>query len=311
MQYELNRCKDLVPRPVVRVLKRLRPATARPLAAAPTPPAQAPALTASAGEYQRRREVNLQRLRRVSLLVAQSHRVEEIYRAFGAVDRNICTLNLTVSHLQDLTPETFAPPTGKLRFITLNGCYNHLKGALLLLEALRRLHAEGLGERFELHSWGGLSAEHEQDFRAFPNFHHGGWYRPQQLNSILSGMHVGVIPSTWEEAFGFVGLEYLAKGIPVLGNARGGIVDYTRDGLTGWINRSSSAAELASLMSSLIRQPETVSAMNRRILERRASIIKTMSHHLDEMRDVYRQASGPRALTQPAAAAAGHSSAKG
>ncbi|GAH32542.1 unnamed protein product, partial [marine sediment metagenome] len=40
----------------------------------------------------------------------------------------------------------------------------------------------------------------------------------KNLNYILEKADVGIIPSIWEEAYGLVGIELLAKGIPVIGN---------------------------------------------------------------------------------------------
>src|SRR3712207_8608199 len=37
------------------------------------------------------------------------------------------------------------------------------------------------------------------------------------------------------------GVEMLAKGVPIIGNAMGGIVDYLKPGVTGWLNSTNSA----------------------------------------------------------------------
>ncbi len=78
-----------------------------------------------------------------------------------------------------------------------------------------------------------------------------------ELDSVLDDVDVGIVPSIWEEAYGFVGPEFLAKGIPVIANAIGGMPEYTRDGETGWLNRSCSALELARIMGDISRKPRT------------------------------------------------------
>ena len=70
-------------------------------------------------------------------------------------------------------------------------------------------------------------------------------FAPAELDAILDGVDVGLMPSVWEEAYGYAGVEFLAKGIPVVANAIGGMPDYVRDGETGWLNRSCGAEELA------------------------------------------------------------------
>jgi glycosyltransferase involved in cell wall biosynthesis len=100
---------------------------------------------------------------------------------------------------------------------------------------------------------------------------------------------VGIMPSIWEEAYGFAGIEFLAKGIPVIANALGGMPEYTRPGETGWLNRSCSAPELARIMRDVIERPEQVARLNASVLAARDEIIKTMARHGDEMDAIYRE----------------------
>jgi glycosyltransferase involved in cell wall biosynthesis len=116
---------------------------------------------------------------------------------------------------------------------------------------------------------------------------------------MLEAVDVGLIPSTWEEAFGFVGLEFLAKGVPIIGNARGGIRDYTIDGVTGWVNRTNDAAGLARLMAAIIANPDSVAALSRSIRARRGEFIKTMRAHGEEIENLYRSLSGRSQRNRP------------
>src|SRR5205823_2301556 len=83
---------------------------------------------------------------------------------------------------------------------------------------------------------GDVTDETRERLERLPNVEWAGYYDPADLQRVLEPYHVGVIPSVWEEVYGYVGLELLAAGLPVIGNARGGIVDYVRDGETGWVN---------------------------------------------------------------------------
>jgi glycosyltransferase involved in cell wall biosynthesis len=96
--------------------------------------------------------------------------------------------------------------------------------------------------------------------------------------------------SVWEEAYGYAGVEFLAKAIPVIANAIGGMTDYTRDGETGWLNRSCSAAELVRIMAGVIEHPDTVAELNAKLLADRDSIVKPLARHAEEMDVVYREA---------------------
>jgi glycosyltransferase involved in cell wall biosynthesis len=96
---------------------------------------------------------------------------------------------------------------------------------------------------------------------------------------VLDDVDAGIIPSIWEEAYGLAGPEFLAKGIPVIANAMGGMPEYTRDGETRWLNQSCSAAELARIMREVVERPAQVAELNVKILAARETIIKPMARH--------------------------------
>ena len=98
------------------------------------------------------------------------------------------------------------------------------------------------------------------------------------------------MPSVWEEAYGYAGVEFLAKGIPVIANAIGGMPDYTREGETGWLNRSCSAEELARIIAGIVDRPEQVVELNERLIAARDSVVKPIARHADEMDAVYASA---------------------
>jgi glycosyltransferase involved in cell wall biosynthesis len=116
-----------------------------------------------------------------------------------------------------------------------------------------------------------------------------GWYDPSRVDDALRGVHVGIVPSVWEEAYGLRRARVPREGIPVIGSARGGIVEYTRDGETGWLNRNATAGGLAAIMADIIRRPEQVPERNRWIRAHRAEIIKPFERHLDELDALYQE----------------------
>ncbi len=112
--------------------------------------------------------------------------------------------------------------------------------------------------------------------------------------AVLDDVDVGIMPSVWEEAYGYAGVEFLAKGIPVIANAIGGMPDYTRDGETGWLNRSCSADELARIMHGVVERPEQVAELNAKLRAARDSIVKPLARHGDEMDALYGEAVAAR-----------------
>jgi glycosyltransferase involved in cell wall biosynthesis len=160
----------------------------------------------------------------------------------------------------------------------------------LLLEAMGELSRDAEAGRLRLLVLGHIDPEFAQQAEGVPGIEIRGRYTPAELDAILDDVDVGVMSSIWEEAYGYAGVEFLAKGIPVIANAIGGMTDYTRDGETGWLNRSCSAAELARIMAGVIEHPETVAELNAKLRADRDSIVKPLARHAEEMDVVYREA---------------------
>lgn len=247
--------------------------------------------SAPAAAYDRRREGNVERLGAVDRLLAPSSGAARVVAELGVPQTRLRTLPLTVPHLERLRARRVDDPLGRVRFATLNGACDPLKGSRVLVDALRILEERGLRGRFELRVHGFVDpGAHEELVRLGAQL--AGPYDIADLDTLLDDVDVGIVPSTWEEVLGFVGLEFLAKGIPLIGNARGGITDYTRDGETGWVNRSCSGRELADLMEQIVHRPEQVLELHRRIVARRDELIKPFERHLDELDDVYAGVTG-------------------
>jgi glycosyltransferase involved in cell wall biosynthesis len=248
-----------------------------------------PTPTPSAEAFQRRREANVDRLNRADRVIAMSHRVAEIYAQLGVDPGRLSTVHLTLAHIERLRPRR--PRGGEtVTFATLAGFESVAKGARLLLDAMRELSGHAEAGRFRLLVLGHVDGEFAQAAEGIPGIEIRGRYAPADLDAILDDVDVGIMSSIWEEAYGYVGIEFLAKGIPVIANAIGGMTDYTRDGETGWLNRSCSAAELASIMAGVIERPETVADLNARLLADRGSIVKPFARHAEEMDALYREA---------------------
>jgi glycosyltransferase involved in cell wall biosynthesis len=272
-----------------RALRRLPPGVARPLArwsgsrvGSPPP--------ASPQAFQRRRELNVERLNRADRLIAMSDRVAEIYSLLGVDRSRMSTIELTLTRFERLHPrkrECRRPVT----FATIAGLSSNAKGSRLLVDAVRLLAHSVPPASFRLIALGGIDPAVASEVGLLKEIEVGapGPFGDGQLDALLDEVDVGVIPSIWEEAYGFVGLECLAKGIPVIANAIGGMPEYTRDGETGWLNHSCSADEMARIMRGIVERPTQVTQLNEHVLAHRADIVKPMARHGDEIDEVYRE----------------------
>jgi len=302
LHFELARAKSLVPG-----VRRIDFAPARrlvePLVAASAgrggAPASAPVPLGpqAAHEYQRRRDVNVARLGRVDRLVAQSARVAEIYRQLGVDDARLSTLHLTLGHLEQIAPR--APRSvERLTLATLGGLVSPSKGSELVAETVPLLRRMAPPGSFRLVVFGRVhdSAAHLAES---PDVELRGPYTRGDLDGALEDVDVGIMPSVWEEAYGFAGLEFLAKGIPVVANRIGGMVDYVRPDETGWLNDSCTPEGLAGILAGLVANRDEVGEMSRRVLAARASLIKPLEAHAGEIEEIYADAIRGASLPAP------------
>jgi glycosyltransferase involved in cell wall biosynthesis len=239
--------------------------------------------------FQRRRDTNIERLSRADCVIAMSRRVAEIHTQLGVDPGRMRTLQLTLRHIERLRPRR-ASGQAPVTFATLAGFESVPKGGHLLLEAMRRLAEPAAVGRLRLVVHGQVRPEFAAAAEAIPGLEVRGGYLPERLDALLDEVDVGLVPSVWEEAYGYAGMEFLAKGIPVIANAIGGMTDYVREGETGWLNRSLTSEELARIMGEVAADPGRVADMNTRLIETRGSIVKPMAAHAEEMDAVYREA---------------------
>jgi glycosyltransferase involved in cell wall biosynthesis len=242
---------------------------------------------AAAAAFQRRRDVNVARLGRADRLVAQSPRVAEMYTARGVDGRNMTVAPFTLAHIERLRPRTSPVSPSRLTFATLGGCASVSKGQDVVAGALSALRERGLEGRFSLRVLGGVHHDVRPALEAYDGVELTGLYERQELDSLLEDVDVGIMPSIWEEAFGYSGIEMLAKGIPLIANPLGGIVEYAREGETAWLNRSCSGEGLAELMSGLIADPGRVSDMSARVRASRDRLVTPMADHVSAIEELY------------------------
>ena len=230
----------------------------------PSPPAAEPQA------FQNRRDVNVERLNRADRLIAMSGRVAEIYSLLGVDRSKISTIELTLRRIEGLRPRRRKGEV-PVMFATVAGLSSHAKGSRLLVEAVRLLSDSVPAGSFKLVALGGVDPGVAAEVDRLREIEVGapGPFSDNQLDAVLDEVDVGIVPSIWEEAYGFVGPEFLAKGIPVIANAIGGMPEYTRDGETGWLNHSCSAPELARIMREIVERPEQVATLNEKILAAR------------------------------------------
>ncbi len=105
-----------------------------------------------------------------------------------------------------------------------------------------------------------LNLEESVDFR--------GIVPRDELADLYSSAMVSVVPSTWEENFGMVGLEAMAGGTPVVASDLAGIREWLTDGENGLLVPPGDAAALASALITLLSNGELRKRMSQKARER-------------------------------------------
>jgi len=93
-----------------------------------------------------------------------------------------------------------------------------------------------------------------------------------------------VVPSEWEETFGFTVLEALSYGIPVIVSNKVGAKDLIIEGKNGFVI-DGDVFVLREKMKMLIKDPTNIQDMNTYIVEK--FFIKTMEIHSKEIERLY------------------------
>lgn len=210
-------------------------------------------------------------LRRYDALVTHSEHMRREYLRLGFPPERVHCISYTVDRPQ---PERAAPARrpraagGPSRLVFL-GRMDPLKGGNYLIEALRLL-APTLDRPVEVtlagdgpsrSSWERLArrvaSKHPNLRIIFP-----GWLSTSQRAEVLNQADLFVMPSVWPEPFGRSGPEAGSQGVPAVAYAVGGITEWLRDGVNGFVAPGDppTPAGLASALERFLRAPADVRA---------------------------------------------------
>lgn len=240
-----------------------------------------------AAGFQRRRDVNVGRLNLCDRLVAPSARTAEVVASLGVDAGRVSVQRLTLPHLERLVPRRGPEVGAPMEFVTLGGCASRSKGSRLVLDAVRALDECGRSGEYRLTVLGHTEPAVREALAASPSISLAGPYEPADLDRVLDRADVGIFPSAWEETHGFVGVEMLAKGLPVIASALGGISEYVIEGETGWLDRSVSGEGLAKVIATALDDRAGVEHLRRSVRARRDEIVRPMAAHVAEVEALY------------------------
>lgn len=178
-------------------------------------------VSASAEEYQALLDYNLDILRMMTAIHCNSSLTREVYQKY-LPELSYTVIPITHGELPE--KRSNCVKSEHFRIVYLGGP-GKAKGYSVLLSAVRRLAAKGMNN-WSLELYGGdFDLESVGDSRIQSK----GRYGSAEINGILHNASVVVVPSLWNETFGFVVLEALAAGVPVIASDRVGSKDLLLD----------------------------------------------------------------------------------
>lgn len=146
------------------------------------------------------------------------------------------------------------------------GRFVEKKGIVHLLDAFRRLDAQGVAAELTLIGDGPLGDKIRQEAKSLPRVNFLGWQPQGEVRRWMRGAVAVCVPSV-EAAAGDaeglpnVALEAMAAGAPVIGSRSAGIGEAVVDGGTGLLVPPADPAALADALRRLVADPALRTAM--------------------------------------------------
>lgn len=165
------------------------------------------------------------------------------------------------------------------------------KGYRYFVEALGRLPEQVQGILI-----GDFSAQAAADVRRLADA--GGcqnrveirpWSSREAIDGVFAAATIVVVPSVWAEPLGIVGLESLARGVPVVASDVGGVREWLHEGRTGRLVPPKDSAAIAAAVSDILALPD----QGRGLGENGLTLIRekfSVQGHVDELLELYEAA---------------------
>ncbi|MFC7474070.1 glycosyltransferase family 4 protein [Dankookia sp. GCM10030260] len=186
-------------------------------------------------------------------------------------------------------------PDGRRDRFGFFGHLNRFKGGMVLLDASRRLSAEGIAHGVTLHggtAWQseGFLAGFSAALEAAPAARHHGLYQGAALPGLMAQVDWVVVPSIWWENAPLVIQEAFLHRRPVICGGIGGMAEMVRDGVDGLHAPVGDSAGLARVLRQAIETEGLWDRLAANIRPPLSLEAAAQRHH-----DLYRDTLGARA----------------
>jgi len=260
-------------------------------------------------EYGLRREAMISMLSSCDKVIAVSDFVSRLFRNMGVREDKLCTLTIGTQMAQlaaesvplerlraaAAQPDSPHLASGRVR-LAFMGYNNYFKGLGMLIDSLELLPPDALAN-IELFVW---AKDIEPDRPRLEALGARLWavhvrdgYNYNDVPDMLCGIDAGLVPSVWWDNGPQTVMEFLACGVPVIGAAVGGIVDFVEEGKNGFLFEGNNRQALAGVLERIALYPQALREVRRQLMLGRSAsgpaAVLTIAQHAARLEELYRQ----------------------
>lgn len=226
-----------------------------------------------AKEYLKLRNYYKKILEKIDIIHFNSSNTKEVYSKYINLDNKNVVLSITNKSIRNY--KKIRHVNNIVKFGYLGPITKH-KGYFFLKEVCDELEKEGY--KFELHIFANTKDEKPYIKKHNP-------YKYHELGNVMNYFNVLIVPSQWNETFGFTVLEALSYGIPVIVTENVGAKDLIFNKKNGIISKCDKK-EFKENLKYLIENKEMIEKMNENIVK--STEIKLFESHAREIMELYK-----------------------
>jgi glycosyltransferase involved in cell wall biosynthesis len=172
-----------------------------------------------------------------------------------------------------------------------------VKGIDLLLRAFARLRAIAPTATLRIVGRGSQRAALEQltaalDLVGVVDFR--GYVAPSEVEHQLTDAWALVVPSLWAEPLGLVALEAIARGVPVIASANGGLGEVVRHGTSGFVFPNGDEDALLTHLAAIATKTAFADHTLPESLVAETRDLHSESRHVERLREIFRAVTAAR-----------------
>lgn len=236
--------------------------------------------------YVKLREYYIGLINSIDVLIFNSNTsMKEYSKYVNLKDKEHYIVHVTHKNIKDkrINSNDLRIGPGKIHF-TFMGGLNIKKGFFDLLETFEKIKKRY--KNWDINIYGDDSMidvnGYDSEFYQF-----NGSYTHNELSNIFKKTDILIIPSKWKETFGFIGLEALSYGVPVLCSDNVGFSDLINPDEDGLIyNDINDNQHLYYSIVNLLEKPKQIEKLTESVLRKEFTF--GMSEHLSMVNRIYK-----------------------